>query len=603
MNFQCRFENEDVAVDGRSLIFSDFATTGSLYVYDVRDEANPKLARRAAERGHAHRDLRARLPLPVRQLQGGDDRGADVDRARSSTSSDPAQPKVLGDWTDNGVLPSRKVHDVTEIAPGLVLSASAPIQLMDVREDPVKPKVLARSRPTTSKRWHSVEWPRQGLDRFVLASFETNATPRCEAGVGDFAVFDASKAARDRQARAAQHLLPHERQRRDVERQPGGQRRARLLAALVLDPAELARRRRRRAGRLRPRREVPARRPARQHHRGRPLPRAGDERVGRVLDHVRHRLRRRLHARARHPALQGRRVGLPAGAGHVRRDGRVRRWRRRQRPAARAAGAAPARPRRRRRPASGCSAYVQALWRVRGASTQLRRLIVSRLPIATTVRVRCRGARCAPGTRRARTLTIRRARIDTERLRRLRLRAGTRFEVLITPARRAEPARRVADPRRPPAAETASALTRPRYLQAPLPGIARPLGAALAALLFLAPLSFLLTGALREPGSLGTDSFPLIGDPVSLASLERAFELVPLGRQLLNSVIVAAIAVPISVLVASWAGFGMVLLEPRARRLRRRARRCCCSWSRSPRCGCRGSSSSARSASSTRTSR
>ena len=100
-----------------------------------------------------------------------------------------------------------------------------------------------------------------------------------------------------------------------------------------------------------------------------------------------------------------------------------------------------------------------------------------------------------------------------------------------------------------------------------MPGFARPLGAALAALLFLAPLSFLLTGALREPGTLGTDSFPLVGDPISFASLERAFELVPLGRQLLNSVIVAAIAVPISVLVASWAGFGMVLLAPRRRRV------------------------------------
>jgi multiple sugar transport system permease protein len=98
-------------------------------------------------------------------------------------------------------------------------------------------------------------------------------------------------------------------------------------------------------------------------------------------------------------------------------------------------------------------------------------------------------------------------------------------------------------------------------------GFARPLGALLAVLLFCAPLSFLVTGALREPGVLGTDGFPLIADPVSLASLERAFELVPFGRQLMNSLIVAAIAVPISVLVASLAGFGMVLLAPRPRRL------------------------------------
>ena len=97
--------------------------------------------------------------------------------------------------------------------------------------------------------------------------------------------------------------------------------------------------------------------------------------------------------------------------------------------------------------------------------------------------------------------------------------------------------------------------------------MARPLGAALAALLFAAPLSFLVTGALREPGVLATGGFPLVPETVSLASIERAFDLVPLGRQLLNSLLVAAVAVPLSVLVASWAGFGMLLLPPRRRRL------------------------------------
>ena len=97
--------------------------------------------------------------------------------------------------------------------------------------------------------------------------------------------------------------------------------------------------------------------------------------------------------------------------------------------------------------------------------------------------------------------------------------------------------------------------------------IARPLAAAAVALLFLAPLSFLVTGGLREPGVLGAGGFPLVPEQLSFASLERAFELVPLGRQLVNSLLVAAIAVPLSVLVASWAGFGMLLASPRVRRL------------------------------------
>jgi multiple sugar transport system permease protein len=96
--------------------------------------------------------------------------------------------------------------------------------------------------------------------------------------------------------------------------------------------------------------------------------------------------------------------------------------------------------------------------------------------------------------------------------------------------------------------------------------IVRRAAALAATALFLAPLVFLVLGALRPPGvppPSGADV--LVPDP-SLASLERAFELVPLGDQMLNSVIVAAIAVPVTIVVASMAGFGIVLLAPRARR-------------------------------------
>ncbi|HEV2814356.1 MAG TPA: carbohydrate ABC transporter permease [Solirubrobacteraceae bacterium] len=96
---------------------------------------------------------------------------------------------------------------------------------------------------------------------------------------------------------------------------------------------------------------------------------------------------------------------------------------------------------------------------------------------------------------------------------------------------------------------------------------ARSLGALLVALLFVAPLTFLVSGALREPGLLPTDTFALVPDPVTTAAIERAFDLVRLGRLFLNSAIVALIAVPIAVVVASWAGFGMVLLPAKARRL------------------------------------
>lgn len=89
----------------------------------------------------------------------------------------------------------------------------------------------------------------------------------------------------------------------------------------------------------------------------------------------------------------------------------------------------------------------------------------------------------------------------------------------------------------------------------------------LVALLFAMPLALLAIGALRPPGlaaSVGTGLLPVAP---SLEAFPRAFELQPLWRQALNSLLVAGIAVPLSVLTASAAGFGMLLAPPRARRL------------------------------------
>jgi hypothetical protein len=191
VDFPCRFENEDVTVNGDLLIYSDFATTGDLYVYDVRDKRHPKLIADTPGAGthtmecvdgcrYGYGSYHAVTP------EGPLHDGEVVDLA------DPASPKVLGDWTDGGVLPSRKVHDVTEVAPGLLLSSSAPMEFLDTRDNPVRPKVLAVSDTPADKRFHSALWPRGGEDKFLLTSFETNATPRCEAGAGDFTVFDAS---------------------------------------------------------------------------------------------------------------------------------------------------------------------------------------------------------------------------------------------------------------------------------------------------------------------------------------------------------------------------------------------------------------------------
>jgi multiple sugar transport system permease protein len=82
---------------------------------------------------------------------------------------------------------------------------------------------------------------------------------------------------------------------------------------------------------------------------------------------------------------------------------------------------------------------------------------------------------------------------------------------------------------------------------------------------FLLPLWFMVSGSLREPGTPPPRSPELVPRPVSTTSYERAFDLVDLGRHALNSLVVAALTVPLAVLIASWAGFGLLLVAGRAR--------------------------------------
>ena len=85
-------------------------------------------------------------------------------------------------------------------------------------------------------------------------------------------------------------------------------------------------------------------------------------------------------------------------------------------------------------------------------------------------------------------------------------------------------------------------------------------------LLFVSPLVLMALGSLRAPGLPPPDGFELAPKGASLSNYEIVFAFVPLGRQLLNSLIVAAVAVPVTVLVASWAGYAIVSASERVRR-------------------------------------
>lgn len=95
----------------------------------------------------------------------------------------------------------------------------------------------------------------------------------------------------------------------------------------------------------------------------------------------------------------------------------------------------------------------------------------------------------------------------------------------------------------------------------------RHLPAALVAALFLLPLVLMVSGSLRPAGLPPPEGVELVPSAPTLDAYRRLPELVPLWTWLRNSTVVVALAVPLTVLVASWAGFGIRLLPTRFRRL------------------------------------
>lgn len=84
---------------------------------------------------------------------------------------------------------------------------------------------------------------------------------------------------------------------------------------------------------------------------------------------------------------------------------------------------------------------------------------------------------------------------------------------------------------------------------------------------FALPLAFMLLGSLRTPGLPPPDGFEWLPSPFRFSNYETMFLFASLWTFLRNSLIVIAVAVPITVLVASLAGFVIATAQPRARRV------------------------------------
>jgi multiple sugar transport system permease protein len=106
-----------------------------------------------------------------------------------------------------------------------------------------------------------------------------------------------------------------------------------------------------------------------------------------------------------------------------------------------------------------------------------------------------------------------------------------------------------------------------RKRREPLPvgSLERHVAGLLVFVAFLLPLVYMVSGSLRTAGLPPPRTPELVPSPLAWGNYDRAFELVDIPRYALNSLIVCAFAVPLTVLFASWAGFAMARVAPRLR--------------------------------------
>jgi len=88
----------------------------------------------------------------------------------------------------------------------------------------------------------------------------------------------------------------------------------------------------------------------------------------------------------------------------------------------------------------------------------------------------------------------------------------------------------------------------------------------LVVLIFLLPLLWMVTASLYPQGEALPTSLQLLPSRPTLANYGRIFQLLPLGRYTFNSLLVVALALPITLVVSSWAGLGMSRLPRAAQR-------------------------------------
>lgn len=173
------FANEDVDTNGEILLLSSDTVQDELYVWDVEDKTKPELLATVP----GVRDHNFACVFDCTWAYGT--RGSIVDLR------DPTSPEVAGSW--GGGQNPNDGYDTTEVARGRVLTATRALMLLDARRNVRRPELLALGASPDNRLMHSVRWPREMKDRFILVQGETFGPSLCSGGSGAFMTWDATR--------------------------------------------------------------------------------------------------------------------------------------------------------------------------------------------------------------------------------------------------------------------------------------------------------------------------------------------------------------------------------------------------------------------------
>ncbi|HVF52264.1 MAG TPA: hypothetical protein VNC78_01525 [Actinomycetota bacterium] len=168
-------ENEDMATNGEILLLSQFNRTDAvnrLLVIDVSNPEDMKVISTLTGAGGHTLECLYDCKWAYASGSGSASAGLVIDLR------EPSEPKLVDPgWRE--VVGDTPAHDVTEVRPGLVVTSSTPMFVLDT-SDPARPTVLTKTDDAAAHTGHNNIWPRAGKDRFLISASEGVNNGRCE---------------------------------------------------------------------------------------------------------------------------------------------------------------------------------------------------------------------------------------------------------------------------------------------------------------------------------------------------------------------------------------------------------------------------------------